>query len=136
MQTIAQPVQEVEVEPSSFSHSVDVDAGVSIETGGLQQSLSEIADEFDVTGFKCVKCGLAHMHDTTKHRLSDTDGFDVSEEDAASIEYNSVCHCGVQEAGRHGSDIGIDESKAASIAGNAPIPPEASREMDAQFGSL
>lgn len=134
MQTIEQPVQEVEVEHDSLSHSVDVDAGASIDTGDLQQSLSEIADDFDVTGFKCVKCGLAHMHDTTKHRLSDT--FDVSDEDAASLDYNSVCHCGVQEAGRHGSDVGIDEGQAASIAGNAPIPPEASREMDAQFGSL
>jgi len=132
MQAIEQPVQEVEVEHDSLS--VDVDAGASVDTGNLQERLGDMADDFDVTGFKCVKCGLAHMHDTTKHRLSDT--FDVSDEDAASLDYNSVCHCGVQEAGRHGSDVGIDEGKAASIAGDAPIPPEASREMDAQFGSL
>lgn len=102
---------------------------VAIDAGDLHETLDTVADSFDVAGFKCVKCGLAHMHDTTKHRLSDT--FDVSESDAAmQMDYNSVCHCGVQEASRRGSDAGIDEQEAASIAEEAPIPPEISRKMD------
>lgn len=127
--------QQVELtKPGDHEVSVDVDASTSVEASGLQDSLDEMADSFDVTGFKCVKCGLVHMHDTTKHRLSDT--FDIDESDAADLEYNSVCHCGVQEAGRHGNDFGIDESEAASIAESAPIPPESSREMDETLGTL
>jgi hypothetical protein len=132
MQSTEKQVQEIEAEHESLS--VDVDAGVQVETGNLQSALGDIADSFDVTGFKCVQCGLAHMHDTTKHRLSDT--FDVGDSEAASMKYNSVCHCGVQEAARNGGDIGIDEQKAASIASGAPIPPEASREMNESIGSL
>jgi len=127
-----QQVERVSVEEPSFS--VDTVAGATVDVGNLHQKITEIADTFDVTGFKCVKCGLAHMHDTTKHQLSKD--FDISDADAAQMEYNSVCHCGLQEAGRHGSDMGIDESSAARAAGNAPIPPEASREMNEQFGSL
>jgi hypothetical protein len=132
-----QVVEQTQVEEVSTDHEsldVSIEAGVSVETNDLQARLGEMADDFDVTGFKCVKCGLVHMHDTTKHRLSDT--FDVSESDAASMDYNSTCHCGVQEAGRHGSDLGIDEGEAASIAESAPIPPESSRELDEAFGSL
>jgi hypothetical protein len=125
-------VEQVSVEQDTFS--VDVESGASVDASGLQESLTEIADTFDVTGFKCVKCGLAHMHDTTKHQLSKD--FDISDEDSAQAEYNPVCHCGVQEAGRHGSEMGVDEQSAASVADNAPIPPEASREMNEQFGSL
>lgn len=133
MQTIEQTqVEQVETEDHSFS--TEVEASVSVEASGLQDSLSEIADSFDVTGFKCVKCNLTHMHDTLKHRLSDD--FDISDEESASHNYNPVCHCGVQEAGRRGSDMGIDEGKASGIAESAPIPPEASREMDAELGSL
>lgn len=112
-----------------------ISASATVETNGLHESLEAIADGFDVTGFKCVKCGLVHMHDTTKHRLSDT--FDIGEDDAASnFEYNSVCHCGVQEAARTGSDHGIDEGEASRIAEGAPIPPEHSREMDDELGTI
>jgi hypothetical protein len=106
----------------------------SVDADELHASLEEIADSFDVSGFKCTKCGLAHTHDTTKHRLSDD--YDIDEADVTDMEYNSVCHCGLQEAGRHGSDIGIDEQDAAKNASKAPIPPEASREMNESFGSL
>lgn len=106
----------------------------SVDADGLHASLEEIADSFDVSAFKCTKCGLAHSHDTTKHRLSDD--YDINEADVTDMEYNSVCHCGLQEAGRHGSDVGIDEADAAKKASRAPIPPEASREMNESFGSL
>jgi hypothetical protein len=133
MQKIEQKqVERVSTEDDQFS--VEVSAGVSLEAEGLQDSLADIADSFDVTGFKCVKCGMVHKHDTTKHQLSKD--FDISDSDAVGMEYNSVCHCGLQEAARHGSDLGVDQSKAANIASSAPIPPEVSREMNDTFGAL
>lgn len=133
MQELTQKqVEQVSVEPETFS--VESGASVSVEAGSLQDTLHNIADSFDVTGFKCVKCGLAHMHDTTKHQISKS--FDISDDDAATMDYNPVCHCGLQEAGRHGGDMGIDEADAASAADSAPIPPETSLEMNEQFGSL
>lgn len=107
-----------------------VDPSVSVSgVQDLHQSLDEIADSFDVTGFKCPnpECGLAHMHDTTKHRLSDT--FDVSESVATEMTFNPVCHCGVHEASLRGSEFGVDESRASRIAGDAPIPTETERAM-------
>lgn len=118
MQTIEQaPVTEIERErPSS------VEGGSTISVDGLHDAIQEMADSFDVSGFKCVKCGLVHQHDTTKHKISET--FDITEDDAATqFEYNPVCHCGVQEAARHGSDFGIDEREASDIAEGAPVPP-------------
>lgn len=133
MQLIAE--QQLEnIEQAQNAH-VDEPTAVTIEGAEeLHSGLDEIADSFDVTGFKCAKCGLVHMHDTTKHRLSDT--FDVDESIAGSTEYNSVCHCGVQAAARNGSEYGIDEESAAEIASNAPVPPEAATAMDEELGTL
>lgn len=125
-------VERVSVEDRDVS--VDADLGATIDADGLQETLHEIADSFDVTGFKCVKCGLVHQHDTTKHRLSDS--FDIDDSDTSDIEYNSVCHCGLQEAARHGDDFGVDEQDARSTASNAPIPPESSKELDEKFGTI
>lgn len=124
---VAQP--EVEVEAT-----VGASSELSVEAAGLQDALDTVADGFSVRGFKCAKCGLAHMHDTNKHRASDS--FSMSEDEAAGMEFNPNCHCGVQELGRHGSDYGVDESSAARTAGSAPIPDAAAREMNAAFGTL
>lgn len=134
MQVLEQTeVEEVEDDSGSFSVSLDPDVGVE---GGaeLQAFLGDLADSFDVSGFKCAKCGLVHEHDTTKHRASDS--FDMSDKEAASMEYLSTCHCGVQELGRRGSEYGVDEGQAASTAANAPIPDHAAREMNDKFGGL
>lgn len=129
MQKIEQmPVEQIERETSVPSREEN-----TVLTNGLHDSLQEMADSFDVSGFKCVKCGLVHSHDTTKHRLSDT--FDISESDAAMMEYDSVCHCGIQEAARRGNEVGIDEAEASRKAENAPIPPETSRKMDEELGT-
>lgn len=122
-----QQVKQVSVEAAG--ESIDP----SVEVSGVQslhQSLEDVADSFDVTGFKCPndECGLAHMHDTTKHRLSDT--FDVSAEETAQMDYNPVCHCGVHDAARNGSDLGINESEAAMISEDAPIPTKTERAME------
>jgi len=83
-----QQVEQVSVESDTFS--VDVVADATVDAGDLHETITDIADTFDVTGFKCVKCGLAHMHDTTKHQLSKE--FDISDDDSAEMEYNPVCH--------------------------------------------
>lgn len=132
-------IQKTEVEQIHAEHdapSVSVEGDVSVSGAeALHGELGDIADGFDVAGFKCVKCGLAHMHDTTKHRSSDS--FDVSETEAATgQDYNPNCHCGVNELARRGSDFGVDETRAASTARSAPIPDDAAREMNAQFGGL
>lgn len=134
MQT-TEKIQVEQVPKPGHEFSAEAEVSASVEAEGLHNSLSELADQFDVAGFKCVKCNLAHMHDTTKHRLSDS--FDISESDAATlVEYNGTCHCGLQEAARRGDEVGIDQDKAANKAGNAPIPPETTREMDEELGTL
>jgi hypothetical protein len=134
METLEQTEIE-QIDTSQVAPDVEISVGSTVNGGeALQDALGDIADSFGATGFKCVKCGLAHMHDTTKHRLSDS--FDVSPSEAASNEYNPTCHCGVQEAGRHGSDYGVDETEAASVASSAPIPAETRRELDEAFGHL
>lgn len=131
-----QKIEQTQVEPVSIERDVSSVSpdGLTVEANGLQEDLTDAADTFDVTGFKCVKCNLVHMHDTTKHQL--TDSFDVSADIASVMNYNSVCHCGPHEAARRGSDFGIDESSARSIAEGAPIPTDISREMDEEIGSL
>lgn len=126
--------EEAEAPEVSFDGLSAEDSGLSVQAAGLQEALGRVADGFDVGGFKCAKCGLAHMHDTDKHRASDS--FDMSEDEAASMEYNPNCHCGVQELARHGSDYGVDESSASRTASGAPIPDDAAREMNEAFGTL
>lgn len=134
METIQkQELEQIEGEHSGPSVSVEGSVAVA-GAEALHSALDGIADAFDVSGFKCTECGLAHMHDTTKHRASDA--FDMSDAEAASMDYNPNCHCGVQELGRRGSDFGVDESSAASTARNAPIPDDAAREMNSAFGGL
>lgn len=130
-------LSETAVERTEVDQSLEVSIDPSVEISGVEElhsTLDEMADGYDVTGFKCVNCGLVHQHDTTKHRASDT--FDVGEDIAAKMDANSVCHCGVQELGRHGSDYGIDERRAAEIASGAPIPDEEARAMNDEYGSL
>ena len=120
-------LEQVQEEAEAPEVSVEADA-VSVEgSENLHASLDDAADGFDVSGFKCVKCGLAHMHDTTKHRTSDS--ADVSDSEAASMDYNPNCHCGYNEAAH--KDV-VDASPQ-SAASTAPIPDETAREMQAQF---
>ena len=126
-QKIEQELAEVTQEPRSF----DVSAG-EVEADGLFDTLDDIASDYDVAGFKCVSCGLAHGHDTNKHRASDT--FELGATEAAtSMDYNPNCHCGVQELARHGSDFGVDEAEASRIANDAPIPDEVAVQMNEKY---
>ena len=111
--------------------SPEVDVSVERrDVGGAEQlhaELDEMADSFDVTGFKCVheECGLVHNHDTTKHRGGDS--FDMSEDEAAQMEANSVCHCGLNDAARSGVDGAPSPSRANDMA---PIPDSMTRHLD------
>jgi hypothetical protein len=127
-------IQEIEYsEPSTGTVSLPASSQseLRVEASGLHDSLEEVADSFDATGFKCPTCGLAHMHSTNKHRASDA--FDISVETTAEMEYNPNCHCGVNELARRGSDFGIDESEATSTASHAPIPDSTTQEMNDRF---
>jgi len=92
----------------------------------LHSELGAMADSFDMTGFKCAheECGLVHNHDSTKHRYSDSS--DASEAEAAQMEANPNCHCGLNEAARAG-DADVSPSRANSMA---PIPDSMSRHID------
>jgi hypothetical protein len=113
----------------------ELDPSVSVDgVAELHDTLDSMADSLDVSGFKCVNCGLVHGHDTTKHRATDT--FDIDAETAASMDANPNCHCGPQELARRGDDYGVDEQEAAGVASKAPVADEVSREMDEAYGSL
>lgn len=109
---------------------VEVSAGETIAVEGadtLHAALDEAADGMDTRGFKCSKCGLAHSHDTNKHRVSDSSG--VSESEAADMDWNPNCHCGYSEAAHRGiADVSPDRA-----ASQAPIPDETARAMAEQF---
>jgi len=117
----------------SIPSSVTFSGETVVEVPGLHQTLDGVASEFRVTGFKCAECGLAHMHDTNKHRASDT--FDVSFEDAASHTTNPNCHCFLHEAKHRGDEMGVDPSRAAEIAESAPIPDSMAKRLESSFVS-
>lgn len=96
---------------------------LSADTEGVEElagKLDEGAESFSVTGFKCAECGLAHGHDTSKHRVSDA--FAMGDDDAADMDANPCCHCGAHEAAARAGELGIDGGKARSTAGKAPVP--------------
>lgn len=93
------------------------------ETDGLEELQDElvgIAESFRVGDFKCDACGLAHGHDTNKHRISDS--FDISPEEAAEMTMNPNCHCGYNESAHRGDVYGIDGPNPQAAARRAPIP--------------
>jgi len=93
----------------------------------LHAELDAMADSMDVSGFKCVheQCGLVHNHDTTKHRGGDS--FDMSDDEAAQMEANSVCHCGLNDAARSGVEGAPSPSRANEMA---PIPDSMTRHLE------
>jgi hypothetical protein len=117
-----------QVQDESSAPSIQVEARPDVEGAEqLHGALDEMADSFSVSGFKCAheKCSLVHNHDTTKHRASDD--HDMSEEEAASMEANPNCHCGLGELARRGVSGAPSPSRANSMA---PIPNEMSRHLD------
>jgi hypothetical protein len=122
-----------QIQEESQTPSVDVDV-TRRDIGGaeqLQASLDEIADSADVLGFKCVheKCGLVHNHDTTKHQAGDS--FDMSDSEAASMDFNSVCHCSLNEVARRGDVSGAPSPDKANRM--APVPDSVTRALDSMY---
>lgn len=137
MNKTIQEVEQTEVEQieEEVQSSIQVEGGsTKVEASSLHAELNDSVEDFRVNGFKCAQCGLAHMHDTNKHRA--TDSFDMTDDEAASMDYNPNCHCGVNELARRGSDFGVDERSAAGTASSAPIPDATTQEMNVKFGGL
>jgi len=127
-------IQKTDLEQIEQDTTPGIDVSVSRKSisgaNALHSSLDAIADSFDVTGFKCVheKCGLVHGHDTTKHRGSDS--FDMSEDEAAKMDANPNCHCGLGEAARTGVSGAPTPERANSMA---PVPDSMARHLDETF---
>lgn len=100
----------------------------SVSADGLQNTLDSMAESFDVTGFKCAQCGLTHGHSTNKHRASDS--FDVSQEEAAEMEFNPACHCGYNAIAAGAEDVDVaDAPSLESASSTAPIPDHTMQEL-------
>ena len=134
MITMNDQIQQTEIEQiqdETSAPEIQVEAAPDVEGAEqLHAALDETADSFDVSGFKCAHedCGLVHTHDSTKHRASDD--FDMSESEAASMEANPNCHCGLNELARRDVNGAPSPSRANSMA---PIPNEMSRHLDSMF---
>lgn len=122
-----------QVQKDAGSPEVEVQVEGKRDVAGadtLHGELGAMADSFRMSGFKCVHqdCGLVHGHDTTKHRGSDS--FDMSDEEAAQMEANPNCHCGLNEAARTGVEDAPSPSRANEMA---PIPDSMTRHLDSTF---
>lgn len=121
-----------QIEETTATPEVSVERKPAISGGqDLQAELGEMADSFNVGGFKCAhpECGLVHGHDTNKHRASDD--YDMSENEAADMEANPNCHCGLNELA-HRDDV--DGTPSPSRANDmAPVPETMARHLDASF---
>lgn len=124
---LAQDQRERAREVAEPDVDVELDVGGGEDVAELQSEIEMAAEGFRVSDFKCQKCGLAHGHDTDKHRASDT--FELSHEEASDMEANPSCHCGPHELAHRGSEYGVDESKAASVARDAPVPESIKKEF-------
>jgi len=131
MNETVQRTEMEQVHEDAVSPEVSVEAKPdSTDAQELQNALDEVAEGFRVGGFKCAhqECSLVHEHDTTKHRASDD--FDMSDDEAASMEANPNCHCGLNELARRGVEDAPSPEKANNMA---PIPGEMSRHLDSMF---
>lgn len=93
----------------------------------LESEIEATAEGFSVRGFKCTKCGLAHGHDTDKHRASDS--FGMNHEQAGAMEFNPNCHCGVHALAHGQGPDTVNRSDARSTADGAPVPESVQQEL-------
>lgn len=93
----------------------------------LESELEQTAESFSVSGFKCTQCGLAHGHDTDKHRTSDS--FAMNHEQAGQMEFNSVCHCGVHSLAAGNGPDSVSQSEARQTAERAPVPESVQKQL-------
>lgn len=128
-------IEQIEEETQTPEVSVEIEGGspsASIEGGQkLQAAIGNLADSMSIDGFKCAheQCGLVHSHDTNKHRASDD--FSMSEDEAAEMEANPNCHCGLGELSRRDD---VKDAPSPSKANDmAPIPESMSRHLENSF---
>jgi hypothetical protein len=129
MERTIQKTTTEQIQQQSEEPEVSVQATATVDaTSQLHAMIDDVAADFDVTGFKCVNptCGLVHEHDTMKHRASDS--FDMSEEEAASMQFNPNCHCSLNEVAR--LDSVADAPSPAKANSMAPVPGSVIRALD------
>jgi hypothetical protein len=130
MQDTIQQTQIEQIHEEARSPEVTVEARPSVDGAEqLQSALEDIANEFDTSdGFKCAhpQCGLVHEHNTNKHRASDS--FNMSDVEAASMEANPNCHCGLGELARR--DDVSDAPSPSRANDKAPVPDSMARHLD------
>jgi len=68
-------------------------------------------------------------HSTNKHRASDD--FSMSSDEAAEMEANPNCHCGLAELARRGDVSGTPSPSRANDM--APVPDEMARHLDSSL---
>ena len=125
-----QKTQIEQIQDTASSPSVEMRRDPGIGGGEkLMEAIDSMADDMSVDGFKCAhpECGLTHSHPTNKHRAGDS--FDMSHEDAASMEANPVCHCGLNQMAHEGVEDAPTPSKANDMA---PIPDSMARHIEEQ----
>lgn len=93
----------------------------------LEAEIEKTAEGFRVRGFKCTKCGLAHGHDTDKHRASDS--FAMTHEEAGAMDFNPNCHCGAHALAHGRGPNSVDRAEARETAGKAPVPESVQRQL-------
>jgi len=93
----------------------------------LEAELERTAEGFSVSGFKCTQCGLAHGHDTDKHRASDS--FAMNHEEAGQMDFMPNCHCGVHALSRGRGPESVDHASARQTADEAPVPESVQRQL-------
>jgi len=132
MQDTIQKTKSEQIQKQTQVPEVQVEERPDIQGAAeLQSALGEIADEFGVGGFKCAhpQCGLVHSHSTNKHRASDD--FSMSSDEAAEMEANPNCHCGLAELARRGDVSGTPSPSRANDM--APVPDEMARHLDSSL---
>lgn len=129
-QTAVQKTEVEQLHEDATTPEVSVDARVGGVRGAtaLHEELDAAADSARATGFKCAhpKCGLVHGHATNKHRTGDS--FDMSHSEAAQMEANPNCHCGLNGVARR-SDVPSAPSPSEANS-KAPIPDQMARHLD------
>jgi hypothetical protein len=116
-------LEEVEGGVIQLDPAEDASEGLS----ELEAEIEATAEGFSVRGFKCTKCGLAHGHDTDKHRASDT--FAMTHDEAGQMDFNPNCHCGAHALAHGRGPNSVNRSEARATADSAPVPESVQQEL-------
>lgn len=128
-------MQELDLTPEQEQEVVDEGVVLELDPSEENEGVEELASDIKgaaaharVGGYKCQKCNLAHTHDTDKHRASDSYG--LTHEDAAGMEFNPNCHCGLHNVAHRSGELGVSDAPTPSRANDlAPVPSDVQRDL-------